>query len=490
MADIILEAPTDTKAVLSVSEPPRGGAEIIIDQPQVARPVARAPERVVPAKRRIVARPSGPPPAPRANEPSSRDLRDAFTAFGNPDKRRFDDESVEDDDDVSERPRGPRGPRARRRAASDASEEEDDSAGEESASGGRSDATGDDDASEYSSGGGGGSSAGRSARPADAYASVEEEKMELLARLERWGAKGKLSVRSDIRDVRYRFKAAKYDRGFSRARIQYQGMLMGAVTTIERVNGAWDPVGAHLDGWSQAVHQDLHNYDPIFEDLFEKYGGKTMLPPEMALMMQLGYSAYSYHLTRAAAQASQPAIEDFLRRNPQFVESMAREAFAQNPGSIGGFQGGFQSQSSQAQAQAQAQAQRAPPPSTSGRHEMRGPDIDLGAMSFLRAPGMDSPRGAGPPPPAATRRMPDPPPQTLHQQQQQIDDDDMMSAVISEDLASVPDMSDDEPQPAPISDETRSVTITATTTGRGRGRGGRGGGGRGRGRGLGAAAAS
>ena len=55
-------------------------------------------------------------------------------------------------------------------------------------------------------------------------------------------------------------------------------MLMVYVTGIEFLNGRFDPFDIKLDGWSESVHENINDYDDIFEELYEKYKFKLRLP--------------------------------------------------------------------------------------------------------------------------------------------------------------------------------------------------------------------
>ena len=50
-------------------------------------------------------------------------------------------------------------------------------------------------------------------------------------------------------------------------------VMMAAITGLEFLNNKFDPAGIHLDGWSESVNENIYDYDEVFEELYEKYGG-------------------------------------------------------------------------------------------------------------------------------------------------------------------------------------------------------------------------
>ena len=52
-------------------------------------------------------------------------------------------------------------------------------------------------------------------------------------------------------------------------------MLVAFVTAIEFLNNKFDPADLKLDGWSESVHENIHDYDDVFEELHEKYKEKA-----------------------------------------------------------------------------------------------------------------------------------------------------------------------------------------------------------------------
>ena len=66
---------------------------------------------------------------------------------------------------------------------------------------------------------------------------------------------------------------------------------------------------------SEAVNENVDEYDEVFGELHEKYGGKTMMAPELKLLFMLGGSAAMLHMTNTMFK-SMPGMDDIMRQNP------------------------------------------------------------------------------------------------------------------------------------------------------------------------------
>jgi len=119
--------------------------------------------------------------------------------------------------------------------------------------------------------------------------------------------------------------------------VKFQGkMLMAAVSAIEFLNGKFDPFDIKLDGWGEAVSENLDEYDEVFGELHEKYGGKAKMAPELKLLFMLGGSAGMIHMTNTMFKSSMPGMDDIMRQNPELMQQFTQAAVntmgQQNPG--------------------------------------------------------------------------------------------------------------------------------------------------------------
>ena len=127
--------------------------------------------------------------------------------------------------------------------------------------------------------------------------------------------------------------------------VKFQGkMLMAAVSGIEFLNGKFDPFDIKLDGWGEAIGENIEEYDEVFGELHEKYGGKAKMAPELKLLFMLGGSAAMLHMTNTMFKSAMPGMDDIMRQNPelmqQFTQAAANSMNAQNPG-FGNFMSGM-----------------------------------------------------------------------------------------------------------------------------------------------------
>ena len=175
-------------------------------------------------------------------------------------------------------------------------------------------------------------------RPNDSNRVVDSlrEKKEIIYQLDRLEQRGykipfKFNLNSDLEEMRLEFnKLLKEKEIDSSIRFQRK-MLMAFVTGSEYLNNRYDPFAIQLDGWSEQVHDNINDYDDIFEELHDKYKstGKKMAP-ELRLFISLSGSAFMFHLTnRMFKEQPLPDIQNVLKSNPnlmkQFQEAAAKE---------------------------------------------------------------------------------------------------------------------------------------------------------------------
>ena len=177
---------------------------------------------------------------------------------------------------------------------------------------------------------------------------MEEEKLSLLYKFEELERRGikiprKFTVRDDLEEIRYEYNKLKKRREVENGVKFSRKMLMACVTGIEYLNNRFDPFDIKLEGWSESVHENINDYDEIFEELHEKYKGAAKMSPEIKLLLSLGGSAFMFHLTNTMFKTSLPGMGDVLKQNPELMKQFASAAMkSMNEGSgMGGGLGGF-----------------------------------------------------------------------------------------------------------------------------------------------------
>jgi len=236
--------------------------------------------------------------------------------------------------------------------------------------------------------------------PSEGYKTIEDEKADLLNKITRLAKKGlhtsnRLSSYSDIEEIRTEYKRLTYAIEADRAVRFQKRMLVACVTGLEFLNKRFDPFDLQLDGWSENVMENQDDYDGVFEELYQKYNAKVNVAPEVKLIMMVGGSAMMFHLTNSMFKSAMPDMNKVLKQNPELVKNMV-------------------------DAVQRTQQQPQGPPNVSpsaGRHEMKGPGLDLSSLMG----GI-----IGPPPPVGTRE-PGP---------RDVVEEDVVSDIVSIDLES------------------------------------------------------
>jgi len=222
----------------------------------------------------------------------------------------------------------------------------------------------------------------------------KKEKMEYINKLQRLEQKGftvsrRYTMDNSLDEVRDEYNRLLDARNLEASlRFQRQA-LMGIVTGLEWANGKFDPFELKLDGWSESVHENVEDFDDIFEELYDKYKERGKMPPEARLMMTLAGSGFMCHVGNTFLRSRMPNVDDVLRNNPEIARQVAgAAASAAGPG-FGNFMNmamnsGRGQSAAAPPTQAGQQMFNAPPnapqniaasegPSQNARREMRGP---------------------------------------------------------------------------------------------------------------------
>jgi hypothetical protein len=116
-------------------------------------------------------------------------------------------------------------------------------------------------------------------------------------------------------------------------------MMMGFVTGAEYLNNKFNPLDIELDGWSESVHENVEDFDEIFEDLYDKYKDRGKMAPEVRLVMALAGSGFMFHVSNSFFRQKMPSMENVMKANPDLARQMAAAAANQVGGGFGNFMG-------------------------------------------------------------------------------------------------------------------------------------------------------
>ena len=173
---------------------------------------------------------------------------------------------------------------------------------------------------------------------------IKNEKIDLIYKFKKLESQGirttmNYTMNSHLDDMRNEYTKLKKQRELEISVKFQRKMLMACITGIEFLNGRFDPFSIKLDGWSESVNENIHDYDEVFEELAEKYSGPGETSPELKLLFMLGGSAFMFHLTNTMFKTSLPGMDQILSQNPELKKQFAEAA-------VNGMGGGGNSQSS------------------------------------------------------------------------------------------------------------------------------------------------
>ncbi|QIG60176.1 hypothetical protein [Dishui Lake large algae virus 1] len=269
------------------------------------------------------------------------------------------------------------------------------------------------------------------------------EKREILYQLERLENKGfklprRFTVQSDLEEMRAEFHRILREKEVD-ASVRFQRkMMMALVTGIEFLNTRFDPFDVKLDGWSEQVHENINDYDDIFEELHDKYKGTgKKMAPELRLMMSLSGSAFMFHLTNSMFKKSPlPGVEEVLRANPDLMKQFQQASVNQLGRNI---MGGGQA-----------------PPQQGGGGGMSGL---FGMMSNLMGGNSGGNRGSSmPPPPNMSSKRPAPP------QQREVDIENIINDIHEEISIAPPGANSNRIETISLDDDDEIASILESVT--------------------------
>jgi hypothetical protein len=139
---------------------------------------------------------------------------------------------------------------------------------------------------------------------------IRKEKSELLFKLYtiieksngRWSCK--MTMDNSLDDIKNEFTRIKAILD-NEAMVKFckHGLVMG-IKGVEMLNGAYDPIGVDLDGWSEAMSYSMATteYDEVLSELCEKYKGTGSMSPEVKLLLMIVMSGAMFSFSKKAAK--------------------------------------------------------------------------------------------------------------------------------------------------------------------------------------------
>lgn len=173
-----------------------------------------------------------------------------------------------------------------------------------------------------------------------------KQKIELINKLNRLESKGfqisrKFTMDNSLDEIKAEFERLMDSRNLETSIKFQRQMMMGVVTGMEMMNTKFNPFDWQLDGWSESVHENLEDFDEVFEELYDKYKGRGNMPPEARLLFMMVGSGFMFHMSNSFFRSKMggTTMDDILKNNPMLAKQMAAAAAqAAGPG-FGNFMG-------------------------------------------------------------------------------------------------------------------------------------------------------
>ena len=226
------------------------------------------------------------------------------------------------------------------------------------------------------------------------------EKAELINKLQRLEAKGfpvskRFTMDNSLDEIKGEYTRLVDARQLETSIKFQRNMLMGFVTGLEWMNNRFDPFDLKLDGWSEGVHENIEDYDEIFEELYDKYKERGKMPPEARLIFQLAGSGFMCHVSNQFFRSKMPSADDIFKKNPDLARQFAAAAAQQASPGFGNFMG-----------MAMGVPQGGPPPPGPPPGPM-GVSVNMasGPGAFFNSPNVPQHVAAAPPKQTARREM-------------------------------------------------------------------------------------
>ena len=165
----------------------------------------------------------------------------------------------------------------------------------------------------------------------NSYEFERSEKAKLLNKFDKLRRMGinipyDFNFSSDLSTMQHEYNKIKDQREMENSIKFQRKMLMACITGIEFLNNRFDPFDVKLNGWSESIHENINDYNEVFEELHEKYHSKTKMAPELKLLFMIGGSAFMFHLTNSMFKSQLPGLGDIMKQNPDLMRQFASAA--------------------------------------------------------------------------------------------------------------------------------------------------------------------
>lgn len=110
-------------------------------------------------------------------------------------------------------------------------------------------------------------------------------------------------------------------------------ILVGFATLVESVceNEEYNIFDLNLEGWSESVYENIHEYDDVFEELYLKYKDTAKIPVEIKLISMVAGSAWMFHMSQnmfGKARSKVPGFDEVMKNDPELKRHYQESAAA------------------------------------------------------------------------------------------------------------------------------------------------------------------
>lgn len=179
------------------------------------------------------------------------------------------------------------------------------------------------------------------------YEEVQQRKEEGLAQLRRLEAQGyvgarKFSHTSKLDDIEDAVEKLSDQKGVDNSIKFQRKCLVGFCGAIEMLNKAYPVFDIHLNGWAEAVYENISQYDDVFEELYYKYRDLVEVAPEIKLLGMIAGSAVMFHFSKTMfdkAGSQVPGFEQVMKADPELrrrYQDTAKRVASTQPAASGG----------------------------------------------------------------------------------------------------------------------------------------------------------
>ncbi len=172
----------------------------------------------------------------------------------------------------------------------------------------------------------------------------KREKIDLINKLTRLESKGfpiskRFTMDNSLEEIKVEFDRLVDAKQLEKSLKFQRQMMMGFCTGLELMNEKFNPFDWKLNGWSESVHENIEDFDEVFEELYDKYKDRGKMPPEARLIFMMVGSGFMFHMSNSFFRSKMPATDDILRNNPELARQFAQAAANSAGPGFGNFMG-------------------------------------------------------------------------------------------------------------------------------------------------------